>query len=582
MFKQLRTILSPPFFPQDEDKTRKAKYANFIAFALLSLALAFELWIRIVENYVKVTVLDLSVFVVVAVCSIGLVLVRRGYVQLVSVLLVVLVFLASNGLAASGYGAKDSSFLINFAIILMAALLLGWRAALIVTLLSVTSGFALAYAEQNGLIGVASYPIMRFASDLTFVFVLNGVLIYLLINGLESALKKSTRNLQELESANISLNYTQSELQNRTNELVIANQQLKNRTAKLHAIAMVTRTSASIQNFDNLLVSLTNTISRQLGYDHVGLFLLDEQRELAILRSASSEGGRRLVDRGFQVPVGQNDRVGFVAQTGQPLLTSLSSENSALPGIPDLPDTQSQIILPLKSNNQVFGVLDIQSVEVNAFTEDDISTLSLLSDQVAITIQNSLLYEQSQDALRQADIASIQTSAEAWKKYEKAIQTRGYRYDGIKSEPLKDEKQSQTNVHKSSNSLLIPVQLRGQTIGRFNLNPSDPTRKWTDDELIMVEATAERVALALEGARLLEEAQKRAAREAFLSEIATRLSASFQLDSILRDTVQELGQTLKNSTVTFQLVNPTEGSIPKREKANGNSAHDNERGAVDD
>jgi K+-sensing histidine kinase KdpD len=66
--------------------------------------------------------------------------------------------------------------------------------------------------------------------------------------------------------------------------------------------------------------------------------------------------------------------------------------------------------------------------------------------------------------------------------------------------------------------------------------------------------------LALEGARLLDEAQKRAARETFLSEVATKLSASFQLDSILRDTVQELGQTLKNSTVTFQLVNPSSSS----------------------
>jgi GAF domain-containing protein len=81
--------------------------------------------------------------------------------------------------------------------------------------------------------------------------------------------------------------------------------------------------------------------------------------------------------------------------------------------------------------------------------------------------------------------------------------------------------------------------------------------EWTDDELLMVRATAERVALALEGARLLEEAQKRATREAFLSEVAAKLSTSFQLDSILRDTVQELGQTLKNSTVTFQLVNPS-------------------------
>jgi GAF domain-containing protein len=85
----------------------------------------------------------------------------------------------------------------------------------------------------------------------------------------------------------------------------------------------------------------------------------------------------------------------------------------------------------------------------------------------------------------------------------------------------------------------------------------------------MVSATAERVALALEGARLLEVAQKRATREAFLSEVATKLSTSFQLDSILRDTVQELGQTLQSSTVTFQLVNPsTPPGAPVSQKSN--------------
>ena len=116
----------------------------------------------------------------------------------------------------------------------------------------------------------------------------------------------------------------------------------------------------------------------------------------------------------------------------------------------------------------------------------------------------------------------------------------------------------------------IPVQLRGQTIGRLRLSAADPSRQWTDDELIVVSATAERVALALEGARLLDEAQKRATREAFLSDVATKLSTSFQLDSILRDTVQELGQTLKNSTVTFQLVNPSTPPVASEpQKPNG-------------
>jgi GAF domain-containing protein len=296
--------------------------------------------------------------------------------------------------------------------------------------------------------------------------------------------------------------------------------------------------------------------------------LLDEQREFAILRSTNTEGGMRMLDRGYRLPVGQIDPVGSVAQTGQPRIVRLENEEAAALRNPELSATRSELVLPLKSGDQIIGVLDIQSVEADAFVESDISTLSILADQVAITIQNSFLYEQSLSALRRAGIESVQAAEEAWKGFEKAIPTKGYFYDGIKSEPLKDLKGSK----QGNSSLLVPVELRGQTIGRFKLNLSDPARQWTDDELAMVRATAERVALALEGARLLDEAQKRATREAFLSDVATKLSASFQLDSILRDTVQELGQTLKNSTVTFQLVNPATPPVTVDAKNSNNGA----------
>lgn len=567
MWTRVRRIFAPPSFPEEEDKTRKARYANVIAFAFLGIALAYEAAVRVFDYYTGLSILDLILFGVAALCLIGLILLRRGYVALTSMLLVVLTWAASNGLAATGYGAKDASYIVNFAIILMAGLLLGWQGSLVFTALSILSGLALAYAEQSGLVGVTDYPVTLFVRDVAFVFGLSWVFIYLLINGLENALRRSRTNLAQLQAANTSLNTTQKELQNRSVELLSANQQLENRTKKLHAIAIVTRTAAAIQDFDLLLSSITSTISRQLDYYYVGLFLLDEQREFAILRSANTDAGQKLLSQGYRIPVGKSVPIRLVAQTGRPY--TIPGQGPALSEKLSFPETRSQLLLPLKSAEQVVGFLDIQSSEEQAFSEDDISILSILTDQVAITIQNLLLYEQSQNALRQADLTSQQISAQAWKAYEKAIQAKGYRYDGIKSEPLKDSKP----INDGNNSLAVPIELRGQTIGSFHLNPSDPARGWTDDELVIVRATAERVALALEGARLLDEAQKRATREAFLSDVATKLSASFQLDSILRDTVQELGQTLKNSTVTFQLINPS--ALPtasEPEKSNGHTS----------
>ncbi len=565
MLNRVRAILTPPVFPDNEDKTRKAKYANAIALAFLAIIVVYETIVRISLHYSGVSVIDVAGIVLAMVCIVGVILLRRGHVRTISILLVAFIWLATNGIAATNYGVRDSSYIINFAVILMAGLLLSWQASLIVTAISIISGLLLAYAEQNGLIFVEPYPATLFVQDMAFIFSLNAVLIYLLISGLESALKTSKNNLEQLSSAHAVLSSTQIELRHRSTELSVANEQLENRTTKLRAIAEVTQIAAAIRNFELLLPSITSMISNKLGYYHVGIFLLDEQKEFALLRSANTEGGAKMLSQHYRLPIGPIHLISSVAQSGQARI-ALQTEKGFF-SHPDLSETQSAIALPLKSGDQLLGVLDIQSIAANAFSEDDRSALSILANQVAIAIENALLYEESQQALQEAHIASLQASGRTWKAYAETLETSGYRYDGIRSEPLKNAQPAQ----KDDNALLIPVQLRGQTIGRLRLKASNASRQWTEDELTIVKATAERVALALESARLLEEAQERATRETFLSDVAAKLSTSFQLDSILRDTVEELGQTLKHSTVTFQLVNPTESNVVAEPKSNGRS-----------
>ena len=566
MWKQITALFRSPVFPEDEDKTRRAKYANRIAIWFLVVILAYEAGARLFLGYVGFYVIDIALSEIAISCAAGLFLLRRGAVRVTSFLLVIGIWVGSNSIAASGYGIKDASYIINFAIVLMAGLLLGWQASLLITILSIVSGIGLAIAETRGLITVAPYPATSSAFDMGVTFILNAVLIYLLIDGLETALKRSRANFLELEAANLNLNAAQTELKDRSEQLLVANRQLENSTRKLRTVAEVTSTAASLRNFEDLVALTTSIISDQLGYYHVAIFLLDEQRQYAILRSANTDGGLRMLARGYKVAVGQLGIISSVAQNGQPRILRNAGENKSQFDNIDLPKTQSELALPLKSGDEIIGVLDIQSVVFEDFTEDEISILSILADQVGIALQNALLFDESQRALREANIETLRASRKAWQDYAQAAPTKGYRYDGIKSEALRE---SQVPANENE-AMLIPVQLRGQTIGRLKLNAADASHRWTDDELIIISATAERVALALEGARLLDEAQQRATREAFLSEVATKLSTTFQMDSILRDTVQELGQTLKNSTVTFQLINPSNPPVARQApKPNG-------------
>lgn len=375
---------------------------------------------------------------------------------------------------------------------------------------------------------------------------------------------------RENELENIKTNLEKS-VEERTRELVIVNQQTVKQAEQLRLIADVARSIISIQDIDRLLPYTAQLISQRFGFYHIGIFLLDERKQYAILRAANSQAGLGMLKRGHRLKVGSQGIVGYVTQTGQARIALNVEDDPVYFGGADLPDTRSEITLPLKSGDIILGALDIQSVEANAFSEEDGSTLSILADQMAIAIQNAISYEQSQRALLEAEIASRQVAGQSWKGYAERIKRRGYRYDGVRSEPLNEA----SPTSESDDVLNIPVRLRGQTIGHLKLKHPDSPRQWTEDEVAMAEATAERVALALEGTRLLEDAQKRAARETFLSDITAKLGSSFQMDSILRDTVEELGQTLKHSTVTFQLVNPSEPISAAGQNQNGSSEREN-------
>ena len=370
------------------------------------------------------------------------------------------------------------------------------------------------------------------------------------------------RGEEQLASINTEL---EQRVNDRTSELLAANQQTEKRARQLQVVADVARAAAATQELSRLLNSLTSLISQRFGYYHVGIFLLDEQNQYAILEASNTEGGLRMLTHGHRLKVSDQGIVGFVTSRGEPRIALNVGRDAVFFNNPDLPDTRSELALPLKIGETILGALDLQSIEENAFSQDDVSVLSILADQVAISIQNARSAEQAQRALIEAGIATKQLTGDAWKGYTQTIQSRGYRYDGVKSEALREASESRIDA----DSLYVPVQLRGQTIGRLKLKASTATHKWTADERAIIESTAERVAIAMEGARLLDEAQKRATREAFLSDIGTKLGTSFQLDSILRDTVEELGQNFQGSTVSFQLINPSAPPTADSPKADG-------------
>ena len=380
----------------------------------------------------------------------------------------------------------------------------------------------------------------------------------------KESLKELSATNRELEDVTTNL---EERIEARTLELEKANQQVQVRAARLQIISEISQeiTSNVDQQPKELLNRVARSISEKLGYYHVGIFLLDEYREFAVLRAANSEGGQRMLNRHHQLKVGGIGIVGYVAQGGRPRIALDTGSDAVFFNNPDLPKTRSEIALPLKYGSTVIGVLDVQSTYPSAFTEEDANLLSTLTNQIAIVINTIPAKEHGGFGL------SSQNKNNRGEKLINHQMQGGYSYlpDGtissaiFASNPTIDQAivtgetviltQTEKNIPAS---LAVPVKFRDHVIGIIHIEASEVNRKWTEDEVIMIQAISDRAAFALENARLLEDTSRRAEQEETIASVTTQIGASTDFNLILQTTIQELGRALGTSRSFIQIGMP--------------------------
>ncbi|GAB4489556.1 MAG: hypothetical protein Fur0016_06870 [Anaerolineales bacterium] len=358
------------------------------------------------------------------------------------------------------------------------------------------------------------------------------------LTGLETIIAERTADLEQRGQ----------ELIQRSIELELANQRSERRAAQLLAVSTVSNAIATVQNLDELLPLITQTISENFGFYHIGIFLNDASNQYAILRAANSQGGQRMLRRGHRLKIGETGIVGNVVATGRPRIALDTGTDAVFFDNPDLPDTRSEMALPLRDGPIVIGALDVQSTESNAFSEEDIEILSALAGQVSIAIRNARLFDEIQRS--QAELQSLlqQDTRRQWRSATSSIAHLGYYYDGAALTPIEKP------IEKPAQTLLIPITVRGQIIGNLGIQPP-AGRDLKPDEMDVIKAVSERLAISAENARLLEDSQKRAIKEQIIGEISAKISTSINLENILQTAVEELGQALSGSQVSIRLKN---------------------------
>ncbi len=371
----------------------------------------------------------------------------------------------------------------------------------------------------------------------------------------------------------------------RTRELVKQNEALVFRSRQLQTVSDVARGVATAQALEALLISVTQLISERFGFYHVGIFLVDDRNEYAVLRAANSEGGKRMLTRQHKLKVGQVGIVGFVTGKGQPRIATDVGEDAVFFNNPDLPLTRSEMALPLRAGNRIIGALDVQSTESDAFQPEDVELFGILSDQVAIAIQNNLLYDETRRALDESQRLYRQYLQQEWSSELTERRNNRFIYSQLGTAPSDQDVPEISRVieygqpfidytadeNENRSVMALPITLRGETIGAIHMQESGPTkREWSPDEILAVQSIADQVAVALENARLFEQTVKRADRERKVLEITSKIRSTNDPQMMLQIAVEELQQSLKASRAQILLQVPEETAEPGN---NGNNGH---------
>lgn len=389
-----------------------------------------------------------------------------------------------------------------------------------------------------------------------------------------------------------SIENLEKRVQDRTQMLARQNESLTYRSRQLQTVADVARNVVSNTNLESLLTSVTNLISDRFNYYHVGIFLIDDAGEFAVLRASNSVGGQRMLSRQHKLRVGQVGIVGYVTGAGQPRIATDVGKDAVFFNNPDLPETKSEMALPLKIENNVIGALDIQSIESNAFSEDDVALFTTLADQISVAINNNRLLADTAQALEEAQTLHRQYLNQEWTKQAQQESSNNYKYtpQGLipfeeklpeidmvfnSGRPITKSYSISERGGKAHSVLAVPINLRGETIGVIHLQVNEGNEfTWSENELLTVQTVADQVAQTLESARLFEQTIRRADRERRVLEITSKIRSTNDPQEMLQITLEELKRHLGASQAQIVINMPNNPS----DSTSGTSQNDVQRG----
>ncbi|MBN2004959.1 MAG: GAF domain-containing protein [Anaerolineae bacterium] len=343
---------------------------------------------------------------------------------------------------------------------------------------------------------------------------------------------------------------------------------LERRSTYLEASAEVARAASSILSVDDLTHQVVELIRSRFSFYYVGLFMVEGA--WAVLRAGTGDAGQAMLARHHRIRVGEG-MIGWSIANLQPRIASRADADAVRVVNPELPDTRSEVALPLRSRGQVLGALSVQSRRPDAFDEDVMTTLQLMADQVAVALDNARLFVASQEALETERREYGERSRQSWADLLRAHKSWGYVYErpadpdtgsptlveaqGQWSAEMREAKRAGHHIQAAlltSRRLAIPIWVGSDVIGVLSFDRNEKEGLWKDEEILLLETLADQLGQTLERAQLYWNTQRRAAREQLTREITDTMRRTLNWDDLMQVAIREVGGVLEASRAFVQ------------------------------
>lgn len=490
--------------------------------------------------------------ITIGIVAVGIILAFFDRLQPARIITTTSSYLVLTYFLIEGDGIHDATITAYAAVVILGGLLLGETGVIIFGSLTTISLAVLAYAEIFGLI-TNRFSDLFDTMDMTVIWFLHlatSSIIYFLVRRLSRLARDARKGELESTRSNKELSDLRDVLQERVEQRT---EILEAQNIALQAASRVANEILTAPDVSTLIRTSTELISKELGYEHTGIFLLNEKKDRAILQAASSAGGRLLLQERYELALDESSTVGFVARNKRPRIIFKQGPDEIFFDNPHLSTMQSQIALPLISQNEVLGVLDIQTPKESAFSEGNIAIFQSLANQIALTLQNTRLIEESRINLSELELVVAEQSSAVWGRHLQQ-NSHGFVYTPLGVKPLRTAR-LQEDKNPAAAQAEIPITLRGRKIGTISMQRL--ARKWTNKEKELLNDVARQIGLAVENARLLHETREQAHQEQLVSDVSARLRETLDMDTVLKTAIEEMKRTFNLKEVQVHLA-PTD------------------------